>query len=143
MLRELHMWMQLCVCVCVFPGCAAVRKRAGFPSPPVLSLRSLIGPRTLCFHSVFAVFPLHLLALSCRQEGPGPPIVPVPGKKPLQAKSEQNGKHRWPPTRRRVHGKHGPTFSLLLCSLSHLLFLLLLSVLVRYRSLLPRASSQA
>lgn len=69
------------VCVCAFPGCTAVGRRAGSLSPPVLSLTSLIGPQTLCFHSPSLLDSPSTLWL-CRQTGkaPGSPSVLVPGK---------------------------------------------------------------
>lgn len=95
-----------------------------FPSPSVLSLTPLIGPHTLWVSSCFPALSL-LCSVStlwlCWQTGRSR-LTYCTGfwKKAPQAKSEQNGKHRWPLTRTRVHGKQESTFSSFAGCLIHL-----------------------
>lgn len=117
--------------VCAFPGCAAVRKRAGFPSPLpphpcLLSVTSLIGPQTLLSSVLFS---LPVLPSPCppstlwhlgQAARPPPHLLSLEKRRhrPNQSRSE---KHRWPPTLGRVHGKHGSASPLLLLAVSSII----------------------
>lgn len=137
--------------VCAFPGCTAVRKRAGFPSPPCAVIHISNWPTdslssVLFSLSVFAVFSLSTFWL-CRQTG-RPRLTYCTGlwKKPLQAKSEQNGNTDG---RRLSDGfmenmfPHFPSFACCLIYHSSCFCSPKLSVLMCYPSLLPQAFSQS